>query len=254
MTIQAVDSNCHIDPVLQAKTDLAAALRLAVLHELEEGIDNHFTMTVPGYDDRYFILPFRLHWSEARARDMIIFNEQGQTLEGNGLVERSAYCIHAPIHRISGAKVVLHTHQTWTVSLNMLQDNYLMPACQTSALLVNLIAYDNEYRGIADTAEEGEILAGVLGEKSVLFMKNHGVLVAADTMAKAYRLLYLLERVCRMQILAMSTGKQIQPISAEVLSRLQTPKPGDQYANQRHHLFFEAMKRVLDKENPGYQE
>ena len=55
------------DPVIQAKVHLAAAHRLAVLHELDEGIDNHFTVTVPGRDDRYLILPFGLHWSEARA-------------------------------------------------------------------------------------------------------------------------------------------------------------------------------------------
>ena len=36
------------DAVAEARVHLAAAHRLAVLHELEEGIDNHFTMTVPG--------------------------------------------------------------------------------------------------------------------------------------------------------------------------------------------------------------
>src|SRR5688572_27217897 len=88
------------DPVTQAKIHLAAAHRLAVLHELEEGIDNHFTVTVPGTDDRYLILPFGLHWSEARASDLIVFDESGRTLEGEGVVELSAQCIHAPIHRI----------------------------------------------------------------------------------------------------------------------------------------------------------
>ena len=48
------------DPVRQAKIHLAAAHRLAVLHELEEGIDNHFTVTVPGPTDRYLRLPFGL--------------------------------------------------------------------------------------------------------------------------------------------------------------------------------------------------
>jgi len=92
-----------IDPVQQAKIHFAAAHRLAVLHELEEGIDNHFTVTVPGREDRYLILPFGLHWSEARASDMIVFDESGKTLEGEGVVELSAQCIHAPIHRITGA-------------------------------------------------------------------------------------------------------------------------------------------------------
>ena len=45
MSIHAIDEN--VDPVAQAKIDLAAALRLAVYHELEEGIDNHFTVTLP---------------------------------------------------------------------------------------------------------------------------------------------------------------------------------------------------------------
>ena len=99
----------------QAKIQLAAAHRLAVFHQLEEGIDNHFTVTVPGRDDQFLILPFGLHWSEARASDMIVFDEAGNTLQGKGVVETSAQCIHAPIHRISGARVVLHTHQTWAV-------------------------------------------------------------------------------------------------------------------------------------------
>lgn len=93
--MHAVDSNT--DPVMQARVDLAAALRLAVYHELEEGIDNHFTVSVPGYDDRYLVLPFGLHWSEARASDLIIFNEAGESLDGSGMVELSAQCIHAPI-------------------------------------------------------------------------------------------------------------------------------------------------------------
>ena len=70
MSIHPLPSSRDTDALLQAKIHLAAAHRLAVLHELEEGIDNHFTVTVPGRDDRYLILPFGFHWSEARASDM----------------------------------------------------------------------------------------------------------------------------------------------------------------------------------------
>src|SRR6185369_7019366 len=169
------------DPVRQAKVHLAAALRLAVLHELEEGIDNHFTVTVPGHEDRHLILPFGLHWSEARASDMIVFDESGRTLEGNGVVELSAQCIHAPIHRICGSRVVMHTHQTWALALNMLKDNRLVPASQTAAFFHGHVAYDDTYAGTADSIAEGERLARKLnemrGDAHVLFMKNHGVLV-----------------------------------------------------------------------------
>ncbi|NLD68556.1 MAG: rRNA adenine methyltransferase, partial [Limnobacter sp.] len=97
MTVHSLAPSRTPDPVQQARIHLAAALRLAVLHELDEGIDNHFTVAVPGQRDRYLILPFGLHWSEAKASDMIVFDEAGRTIEGQGVVELSAQCIHAPI-------------------------------------------------------------------------------------------------------------------------------------------------------------
>ena len=255
MTVHAIASSRAVDPVAQAKIDLAAAHRLAVLHELEEGIDNHFTVTVPGHDDRYLILPFGLHWSEARASDMIVFDESGRTLEGEGVVELSAQCIHAPIHRVSGKRVVLHTHQPWAVALNMLADNRLLPANQTAAFFHGTIAYDDHYAGTADTLEEGERLARLLGDKHIVFMKNHGVLVTGDTVAQAYRRLYKLERVCRTQMLALATGKPLEILSDEIVARVQEPAPDDRHPrSERERLYFEAMMRVLDRENPGFRE
>ena len=241
------------DPVRQAKIHLAAAHRLAVLHELEEGIDNHFTVTVPGHADRYLILPFGLHWSEARASDMIVFDESGATLEGEGVCELSAQCIHAPIHRITGARVVLHTHQTWALALNMLKDNRLVPASQTAAFFHGHVAYDDTYAGTADFVEEGERLANLIGRRHVLFMKNHGVLVTGDTVAQAYRRIYKLERVCRAQVLALSTGKPLEILSDEIVAQVQSPPQNDRHSRaERERLFFEAMMRILDRENPGY--
>lgn len=250
MQVQPIISS--VDSAQIARIDLAAAYRLAVFHELEEGIDNHLTLSVPGISDRYLVLPFGLHWSEATASNLIAFNESGETLEGEGLVELSAQCIHAPIHRICGKAAVLHTHQNWALALNMLEDNRLIPACQTSAFFHNRVVYFDEYNGTADSLEEGEHLAEALGEHEIMFMRNHGVLIAADSIAKAYRMLYLLERVCRAQIRAMSTGKKLLPIAEDAILKVQTPDENDRHKGQRHHLYFEAMKRVLDRQMPGY--
>ena len=255
MSVHALASSRAVDPVAQARIDLAAAHRLAVLHELEEGIDNHFTVTVPGYHDRFLILPFGYHWSEARASAMVVFDETGATLEGEGKVELSAHCIHAPVHRITGARVVMHTHQPWALALNMLKDNRLVPATQTAAFYHGEIAYDDHYDGTADFMSEGERLAGIIGDKSILFMKNHGVLVVGDTVAEAYRRLYKLERVCRTQILAFSTGRELNVLDEEVINKVLQPAPHETHSREeRDRLFFEAMMRVVDRENPGYAE
>jgi ribulose-5-phosphate 4-epimerase/fuculose-1-phosphate aldolase len=254
MAFHALDTKPSTDTAAQARIDLAAALRLAVYHDLDEGIDNHFTVTVPGYKDRYLVLPFGFHWSEARASKMIVFDEAGNTLEGDGTIELTAQCIHAPIHRITGKSVVMHTHQPWALALNMLEDNRLLPVTQTAALLYGSIAYDDDYRGLATTLEEGERLAAILGDKAILFLKSHGVLVATNDIGKAYRILYLLERACRTQVLAMSTGKPLHTIPPEIADDLIIPNENDRHRGERHNLFFAAMKRVLDREMPGYAE
>ena len=252
MSAHAFSISQVVDPVTQAKVDLAAAHRLAVLHDLEEGIDNHFTVTVPGYEDRYLILPFGRHWSEARASDMIVFDESGATLEGEGVVELSAQCIHAPIHRITGVRVVMHTHQTWAVALNMLKNNRLLAASQSAAYFQGRIAYDDNYAGSADTLAEGERLAKLMGDNHTMFMKNHGVLVVGETVAEAYHHLYMLERVCRAQILAMSTRQELEILSDEIVAQVKAPHQNDRHKGERDRLFFEAMKRVVDRELPGY--
>ena len=40
------------------------------------------------------------------------------------------------------------------------------------------------------------------------------------TIAQAYRRLYKLERVCRAQVLALSTGRPIELLSDEVIARV----------------------------------
>ena len=242
------------DPVWQAKVHLAAALRLAVLHDFDEGIDNHFTVAVPGRDDQYLIPPFGVHWSEARASTMMVFNEAGETLEGEGVVELSAQSIHAPVHRLTGAKVVLHTHQPWATALNMLKANRLLPATQTAAFFDGVIAYDDHYTGLAAELSEGERLSQLMsGGKTVLFMKNHGVMTVGDTVAQAYRRLYKLEKACRTQVLAMGTGQPLNVLTESVIQRIKNPSPQDRHPrSERERLFFEAMMRVVDRVNPGY--
>lgn len=254
-SVRPLATPVRADPVREAKIHLAAAHRMAVLHELEEGIDNHFTVTLPGRNDQFLVLPFGRHWSEARASDMFVFDEAGRTIEGEGVVELSARCIHAPIHRITGARVVMHTHQTWAVALNMLKDNRVVPATQTAAFFHGQIAYDDHYQGTADFLEEGERLARLMGDKPIVFLKNHGILVTGKTVGEAYKRLYKMERVCRTQVLALSTGKPLEILSEEVIHNVLKPAPDETHsAEERSRLFFEAMMRIVDRELPGYRD
>ena len=80
----------------QARVDLAAAHRCAVMHGFHEGIFNHLTLTVPGKPDRYYQIPFGTHWSEVTASCfMEVALDTGSILRGEGEVECSCFAIIA---------------------------------------------------------------------------------------------------------------------------------------------------------------
>src|SRR5215831_12802126 len=71
----------------QARVDLAAAHRLAEMQGFSEGIFNHFTLAVPGTDDRYLQIPFGLHWSEVTASCFMEIGDDGQMLAGSKICQ-----------------------------------------------------------------------------------------------------------------------------------------------------------------------
>ena len=91
------------DTQWQARVDLAAAHRMAVIHGFHEGIFNHLTLAVPDTDDRYYQIPFGTHWSEVTASCFMEISFDGELLKGSGDIERSAYC-NSCTHPSGGAR------------------------------------------------------------------------------------------------------------------------------------------------------
>ena len=169
----------------QARVDLAAAHRLAVMHGLNEGIANHLTLVVPGHSDRYYQIPFGMHWSEVTASSfMEVGIDDGEVRRGEGEVERSCYCIHAPIHKaLPQAKAVFHTHMPYASALTRLDDPRIKEIGQTEVGLSGAIAYDDEYCGVALSNEEGDRMCSAMAGKDILFLRNHGVIVTGPSVA-----------------------------------------------------------------------
>src|SRR5215470_16789334 len=117
----------------QARIDLAAAHRLAFMHGFSEGIFNHLTCVVPRRSDLYYQIPFGMHWSEVMATSfMEVGIEDGKVKRGAGDVERSCYCIHAPIHKaLPQATAVFHTHMPFASALTRLEDPRIKEIGQT---------------------------------------------------------------------------------------------------------------------------
>ncbi len=241
------------DEIRQARINLAAAYRLAHMHGLSEGVCNHLTLTIPGQPDKFLLISRGTHWSEVTASNLLLVSLDGDVLEGDGVVEDTAFHIHAPIHRKRpDLCCIMHTHQPQTLALAMIEDGTIEPINQNALRYYGRVAYDDDYTGVAFDAVEGERLAGALQGKSILMMSNHGVLVGASSVARAYDDLYYLERTAMAQVLAMSTGRPLKRMPKEVCEYTARQMNSDnmhRFANDH----FNALKRVLDRDQPDYR-
>jgi ribulose-5-phosphate 4-epimerase/fuculose-1-phosphate aldolase len=254
MNVSADPAWTRSDAKRQARIDLAACHRLAARFGLNEGIDNHLTLLVPGYSDRFYLAPFGLLWSEVKASDLMELDFGGKVVAGRGLVEDTALFIHLPVHRlVPEARCVLHTHMPYATALGMLEDARLEMAGQSAVGFHDDIAYV-DYNGLALDRAEGERLARALGGKSVLMLRNHGVLVTGGSAAQAFERLYFLERACQAQILALSTGRGLRLIPPAVVAATaaQFKNCVDVGGVARTELHFEALKRLLDRSEADY--
>jgi ribulose-5-phosphate 4-epimerase/fuculose-1-phosphate aldolase len=238
----------------RARVDLAACYRLCAHFGFNEGIDNHLTLMVPGYSDRFYLAPFGLHWSEVKDSDLLSLDFEGQIRTGRGPVEDTAKFIHLPVHRLTRAACVLHTHMPYATALTMLENPKLEMVVQSSLLFHDDISYEATYNGFAYDIGEGERLAGFLGGKSVAFLQNHGVLVLGNSAAQAFERLYFLERAAQAQVLALSTGGTLRRISEKVVAataaQIQASPQVD--GKERYDLHFDALKRMLDRLDSVY--
>jgi ribulose-5-phosphate 4-epimerase/fuculose-1-phosphate aldolase len=241
----------------QARIDLAAAHRLAYMHGFSEGIFNHLTLVVPRHGDLYYQIPFGMHWSEVTASSfMEVGIEDGKVKRGTGDVERSCYCIHAPIHKaLRQGAAVFHTHMPYASALTRLEDPRIKEIGQTEVGMIDAIAYDDQYTGPAFDPCEGQRLAKVIGNKTVLFMANHGVTTLGVTVADAYDRLYYIERAAQVQIYAMWTRQPLKQLPTAVVDKTKRDIGGGSFYDgpsptQRH---FDALKRILDRTEPDYK-
>jgi ribulose-5-phosphate 4-epimerase/fuculose-1-phosphate aldolase len=239
----------------QARIDLAAALRLAVWNNFHEGIDNHFSLATPGNPDTFLLNPYGLHWAEVRASDLLEVDHAGTVMGGAGIADRTAICIHGPVHR-RGIACVLHTHMPHATALTQLEDMTLEMIGQTALGFDGLVAYDHDYAGLALDMAEGERLADLLGDRRVLMLANHGVLVVGQSAADAFNTLYFLERACQTQILAMSTGRKLKRVPQPIVARTRAQFAGTELPGglAMHDYHFNALKRLLDRREPDYAE
>lgn len=245
-------SHSRIDPpaLWEMRCDLAASLRWAAKLGLHEGICNHFSAMVPGSNDTFLVNRYGLAFAEATASSLLICDFQGNVLSGDGEPEATAFFIHARLHKtLPRARVALHTHMPYATALAMVEGEPLVYAGQSALKFWGRTIVDRNYNGLALDEAEGDRIAAAMGDADIVFLRNHGVMVTAPTIAQAFDDLYYLERACEAQVLAMSTGRPLCPVPEETARHTALQMRGDRDSARLH---LASLRRRLDREEPDY--
>jgi len=233
----------HSPAVRALRADLAVALRAAALHGLGEGVCNHFSVALPGGGDRFLLNPRGLQWSEVRAHDIVMVDASGNRLAGAHQVEPTAMFIHAAVHRLARKACVLHTHMPYATALALTKGRTLDTTLSQNAMRFHdRVAVDTNYNGLALDMREGERIATAMRGADVVFLGNHGIIVCGTRIDYAYDDLYYLERACMVQVLAESTVRKLEPVSARLAARVAQQANDERLQSE---LFFESLRRTL---------
>ena len=203
---------------MTARQELACGFRILARIGFSENIAGHITVALPG-SDHLLVNPWGLWWDELTSSDICEIDSDGQVVDGRWDVTPAIH-IHTELHRRRPeARVVVHNHPYHCTVLAAVG---VLPqiAHQTGSMFDGDLGFVAEYAGEVDDAELGRRLADQVGDKSVVVLANHGVIITGPTIHEAVYRAASFDRMCRLTYDTMLIGKSVLPISAELRSAM----------------------------------
>ena len=238
----------YSDDEWRARVDLAAAYRLTDHFDMTDLLYNHITRRVPGTDDQFLINEFGLGYDEITASNLVKIDIEGNVVEdGDHRINFPGYVIHSAVHAARHDAVsVMHAHTLYGMAVSVLEEG-LLPLQQETYQFYNRVAY-HDFEGQSVHTSEREHLVTDLGDKDAMILKNHGLLTLGRSVAEAWVSMWQLEKACKVQVIAQSTGQVIHQVPPQVMEKA---------SSARFHR-YEAIEwpwllRKLDAKDPSYR-
>ncbi len=230
----------RLKPAAMSNGEWEVRLELAALYRAfdwlgwTESIYNHITARVPGAERLYLINPYGLNYNEVTATNLVKVNLAGQSVDGSKYpVNLAGFVIHSAIHAArEDAHCIIHTHTTAGSAVAVKRDGLSHDNFYGSTLY-GQVAY-HDYEGVTtDLAEQPRLLKS-LGDKSILILRNHGLLVACGSIPEAYMYYWTVQRACEIQVATDAMRGDNIPVSQRVLDDMPArtaafrggPRPG----------------------------
>jgi ribulose-5-phosphate 4-epimerase/fuculose-1-phosphate aldolase len=237
----------------QTRVDLAAAYRLVALYGWDDLIFTHISARVPGADHHFLLNPYGMMFEEVTASSLVKIDLAGnKVMDSPYFINPAGFTIHSAVHEARpDALCVMHLHTDYGIAVSAQKDGLLAISQQSMFPLASL-GY-HEYEGLALNEAEKPRLVNDLGEKQYLILRNHGLLTTGTSTAEAFLAMYILERACKIQILAQSGASELHPVSDPIVD-LTAKQLSAVTVGQGAGLTWPGLLRKLDRTDPSYRE
>jgi ribulose-5-phosphate 4-epimerase/fuculose-1-phosphate aldolase len=237
----------------QARIDLAAAYRLVAHYGWDDLIFTHLSARVPGPEHHFLINPYGMMFEEITASSLVKINLQGEIVSPSPyFINPAGFTIHSAVHGArEDALCVIHLHTDYGLAVSAQKDG-LLPISQQSLFALASLSY-HEYEGLALNEDEKSRLVSDLGDKTNMILRNHGLLTVGKSTAEAFLSMYILERACRIQVLAQSGGGTLLPVSEPILESV-AAQLGAVTVGQGAQLAWPGLLRKLNRIDRSYRE
>lgn len=235
----------------ETRVTLAACYRLVSHYGWTDMIYTHISARVPGKEEHFLINPLGWMYDEVCASNLVKIDLDGKNVDGtNTRVNQAGFVIHSAVHSARpDVQCVIHTHTPAGMAVSMMKCG-LQPLSQHAQFFYGAVAYHG-YEGIALDTDERVRLVKDLGDKPVMILHNHGLLVTGATIPSAFSSLFTLERACAAQVLAMRTGQDLVYPPEEVSKKTRAQASGP--ASSLSLAEWPALLRLVERLDPSYK-
>ena len=235
----------------EVREQLAACYRLVHQHGWTDLVYTHISARVPGPEEHFLLNPLGFMFNEVTASNLVKIDLDGNNVGASPHpVNRAGFVIHSAVHAARpDVQCVIHLHTPAGMAVSMMKCG-LLPLSQHAQMFYGRIGY-HQYEGIAIDMDERKRLVRDLGDNPVMILRNHGTLVAGATIPQAFSFMFHLEKACQAQLLAMSSGQELElpPEEASVRTRDLVFRPDSPVGRAE----WPALMRMLDATDPSYK-
>ncbi len=183
--------------------------------------DGHISVRDPEREDCFWLLRWGVPFGQATVEDLVLVGPDGSVVDASvpdAEINGTAYCIHMPIHDARPEVVcVAHTHTGYGTPWSANLEPFRAISQEACSFVFTQSIFMGEEVNVT-SYEVGTRIAEAMGTNRLCMLRNHGLLVAGESVATAIGFFVLAERVAETHVKAPN-GVAISDEAAKAIAQ-----------------------------------